>query len=176
MKGHPIACIVSQVCSWNIRESRGRICLSHSLSLLGAKSWQTEKRNLSIWTSHIRTEKCWTDLKTSKICETDLIFWRASAEQQKWQQRGHTENWLHHQHSWQWENSLDWQQISRSGKIHSAASQVHMQTRRKLKCTAEPAGCSRGWAHCQAAVTGEPDSVATPWWPGLPWDWLILIY
>lgn len=72
----------------NVRESRGRIHLSHSLSLPGAKSWQTAKRNLCIWTSHIRTEECWTDLKTSKVCETDLIFWRASAEQQKWQSRG----------------------------------------------------------------------------------------
>lgn len=87
-----VACIVSQVCSWNVRESRGMISLSCSLRLLGARSQQIEKTNLCIWTCNwIRTEKCWTDSKTNKICETKLVFRRASADQQK-EQRGYAEN------------------------------------------------------------------------------------
>lgn len=115
----------------------------------------------------------WLENKQNLWNRSDLLKSQCRAAEMT-EQRGHAENRLHHQHSWQWENSLDWQQISRSGKMHSAASQVHMQTWRKLKCRAEPAGCSRGWAHCQAAATGGARLSSHPLMTWATLDWLIL--
>lgn len=166
MKGYPVTvCIVWQVCYWNTRESEGRFLFSQSLSLLEAICCSNEDSRLRRETCAsgqvIRSEQRSAKLTWNLTKSTKQIwsFWRASADQQKWQSREAMEKtlsakWLHQQQSQQWENSLDWQQISWSGKISSTALQVHMKTWRKLKHTAQPAGCSWGWAHCQTAVTG----------------------
>lgn len=159
----------------NGRKSRGRTLLSHSLSLLGAKSWQAAKRNLCIWTSHIRGEKCWTDLQTSKACETDLIFWRGSAEQQKWQSRGamlQTDCIIstHGNGKTLWIDNKWADQAKHTQLLHRSTCRLGGSCNAQQSQLAVP----RGGPSARQLGQGEPDSVATPWWPGLPWDWLIL--